>query len=379
MATYIRTLTDYEENEIYPHSTAEAIQRQDGTKTVEASFQNLEGLINTKANLADVHTAIDTLLGSGAAANLQTLQSLSAALGDDTNFAQNMLNALNAKQDVLTQQQCGTLLLSTGIADNNATVPTAQMVKTYVDQGLGGKIGSITLDGVTYTGTAVTLSMSSYIKTTDAGSASDPLPINADTLNGYDYNDLAGSLKCIATLSVEDDSFPMVCWDPNGGTNQEGTYNFTSLITMNPSTGDITAHKVYNAVYNDYAEWFEKDDYNDTFEAGDVCVWTGNGVKKSSSERDTTVVGVVSNNYGHILGGEEIPYMENNNKKFVPIGLAGRVDVKVYGEIEIGDLLVAGENGCATVDNNAKPNMIIGKALDNSYGKNPKKIQMLIM
>ena len=379
MATYIKTLTDYNSNKIYPQSTAEAIQRQAGNQTVEQSFFAIESQIGSFATMEQVNSAINALFGNNAASSLQTLEQLAAALGDDPNFAATIMTQLNGKQDALTSSQCGTLNITDviqGIAgeqNTTTTVPTTGQVKDYVDGQLNSKIGQITIDGRNYTGTSVTLDLSGYIKSSDNGTPLDPLPINASTLNGYTYDYIMSQLSCSAAESLENTSMPIVAWDDNND-----NYVYSSLISLNPSTGNISANKVYNAVYNDYAEWFEKDDYNDTFDSGDVCIWTGNGVIKSFQDNDTAVVGVVSNSYGHILGGEKIQNMENNNKKFVPIGLAGRVKVKVMGIVQIGDILVAGKDGFAIVNNEAKPNMIIGKALETSYNPGGKRIQMLI-
>ena len=154
---------------------------------------------------------------------------------------------------------------------------------------------------------------------------------------------------------------------------------YNTSIYYNPSTGELTATKIYNAVWNDYAEWFERENESEVIEPGDVCVWIGNGVSKNSKSNDKAVVGVCSDSYGHILGGEALENMEDNNKKFVPIGLKGRVSVNVIGEVEIGDLLVTSDiPGCAEVNNDASQNCIIGKALQGSNDINKKKITVLI-
>ena len=154
---------------------------------------------------------------------------------------------------------------------------------------------------------------------------------------------------------------------------------YNTSIYYNPSTGELTATKIYNAVWNDYAEWFEREDKSEVIEPGDVCVWTGNGVSKSFKSNDKAMVGVCSDSYGHILGGEALENMEDNNRKFVPIGLKGRVSVNVIGEVEIGDLLVTSDiPGCAEVNNDAPQNCIIGKALQGSNDINKKKITVLI-
>ena len=139
----------------------------------------------------------------------------------------------------------------------------------------------------------------------------------------------------------------------------------------------ITANKVYGAIWNDYAEWFEKENVNDTFDFGDICSWNENGVVLSSPS-DVKVVGVVSNTYGHILGGFPLADMEENSKHFVPIGLTGRVNVKVKGAVKVGDLIISAGNGIGKVDNNASIQQVVGKALESSNDENVKLITVLI-
>ena len=147
-------------------------------------------------------------------------------------------------------------------------------------------------------------------------------------------------------------------------------------------TGDlfattIRANKIYGAVWNDYAEWFEKENVKDKFEVGDICSWYKNGVILSPPN-DINVVGVVSNTYGHILGGNPLADMEENHKNFVPIGLVGRVKVKVIGEVNRGDLIVSAGSGIGQVNNEASIGHVIGKALESSNDKNVKLITVLI-
>lgn len=160
-----------------------------------------------------------------------------------------------------------------------------------------------------------------------------------------------------------------------------GAKTFSSPVTVNndiTATGTITGSKVYNAVWNDYAEWFEKGNLNETLEPGDICVWDGNGVTKCSTPNDSSVIGVYSDSYGHILGGEELTNMEDNKKKFAPIGLKGRVKCKVVGETKIGDLIVTYKDGIGIVDNNAQLNQIVGKCLENNSDINAKKVLILV-
>ena len=149
------------------------------------------------------------------------------------------------------------------------------------------------------------------------------------------------------------------------------------LVGTTITADTITANKVYGAIWNDYAEWFEKENVNDTFDFGDICSWNEKGVVLSAPF-DVSVVGVVSNTYGHILGGFPLADMEENSKHFVPIGLTGRVNVKVKGAVKVGDLIISAGNGIGKVDNNASIQQVVGKALEASNDENVKLITVLI-
>lgn len=149
------------------------------------------------------------------------------------------------------------------------------------------------------------------------------------------------------------------------------------LTAQKITATEITADKIYGAVWNDYAEWFEKENIEDEFEVGDICAWQDKGVVLSSPY-DVNVVGVMSNTYGHILGGDSLKNMEDNYTKFVPIGLIGRVKVKVIDSVNQGDLIVSAGNGIGKVDNEASLQQVIGKALESSNNRDIKLITVLI-
>lgn len=113
-------------------------------------------------------------------------------------------------------------------------------------------------------------------------------------------------------------------------------------------SGTITGSAVYNAVWNDYAELFEKDTSQE-YEAGDIISLKfadddKEEYHKSGVDCDTNVVGVYSDYFGHLIGGEQAPegedYVEHNLKKFIPLGLAGRVKPKIIGKVSKGDFVV---------------------------------------
>ncbi|MGL5711957.1 MAG: hypothetical protein ACRCX2_02985 [Paraclostridium sp.] len=90
---------------------------------------------------------------------------------------------------------------------------------------------------------------------------------------------------------------------------------------------------MHNAVYNDYAEYYHS---TIEFEPGDIMMLgdTSNDYVKAV-EHSTSVIGVVSDSYGFILGGSE-----DNNDDMAPIGLKGKLSVKVTGNVKNGDFIV---------------------------------------
>lgn len=156
-------------------------------------------------------------------------------------------------------------------------------------------------------------------------------------------------------------------------------YTDASLFRV---AGDVRANRVFNAVYNDVAEFMEKDE-NETIEPGDlVCVRDDEKYHKVSCREDIgRIVGVCSSEetYGYVLGGDGL----NNNQK-VAVGLAGRVYVKVNKEsedknsirfINPGDNLTVDINTGLAVKSYKANDIIIGKAV--RYAKN-NKVYMLI-
>lgn len=120
--------------------------------------------------------------------------------------------------------------------------------------------------------------------------------------------------------------------------------------------GYFYATRVYNAVYNDYAEFFP---HVEQIETGHIAYATKDGVAAVGEPK--TCVGIVSDQYGHILGGTGDGHDEEN---FTAIALAGRVPLQVEGKIEIGDLVAATNYGLGKKATNSTPrNEIVGKMI----------------
>lgn len=102
--------------------------------------------------------------------------------------------------------------------------------------------------------------------------------------------------------------------------------------------GELTATKIYGGVSNDYAEFFER---GEETEAGDIVALdiTSNEERYvKATEKSKLVVGIHSDTYGHILGGDVS--IEESEKTHIPVGLSGRVYVKFKGKSILGEGVV---------------------------------------
>lgn len=157
-------------------------------------------------------------------------------------------------------------------------------------------------------------------------------------------------------------------------TDSSGNSKVASLT----ADGDITAKRVFNAVWNDYAELYRKEIPGEVIEQGTVIAKVrGKDAYAPVTENNRNlVVGVCSDTYGHLLGGANVRE-EDNLFNFIPVALAGRVPVKVVkgAIINEGDLMVASAvTGRATScqHRDEQYGIIVGKALESSDGTKDK-------
>lgn len=184
--------------------------------------------------------------------------------------------------------------------------------------------------------------------------------------------------------------------DPSGSLQQsfilEQRYNNYStlqskavLLDYDHNTtfpGVLTASRVVNAQYNDYAEFFERGE--DT-EAGDIIALDLSSDEEryvKATPRNRVIVGIHSDEYAHIIGGEKGKTLEENLKNFIPVALAGRVHVKVSGVVYKGDRIVISNGmpgiGIALTNNSTSNKQVIGIALENKYNLGIGKIRLLL-
>ena len=190
--------------------------------------------------------------------------------------------------------------------------------------------------------------------------------------------------------------FQMNDSNPSGSTQQsfilEQYYNNYStlqskavLLDHNHNTifpGVLKASRVVNAQYNDYAEFFER---GEETEAGDIIALDLSSDKEryvKATPKNRVIVGIHSDEYAHIIGGEKDKTLEENLKNFIPVALAGRVHVKVSGVVYKGDRIVISNGmpgiGIALTNNSTSNKQVIGIALENKYNLGIGKIRLLL-
>ncbi len=118
-----------------------------------------------------------------------------------------------------------------------------------------------------------------------------------------------------------------------------------SIISDNGTTvtvnGNLTATKVYNAVWNDIADFIELDTYTN-IEYGKVYVKSGDNIRQSKKYAEIGVLGIATDTYGYGLGLKNKPGFE------LPIAIGGFVLAYVDREYPSGTPLTCTSNGILT-------------------------------
>lgn len=238
------------------------------------------------ANVAYVKQKIAELV-NGSDASLDTLKELADALGNDPDFATTIMTAMGKKLDA------------------NATAQAA------LADGKGNNIAETYATKAELTGETETL---------------------AAVAKSGSYKDLLDRPTIPDKTSQLTNDSRFVAADANGN------------VTL---TGTLTAAKVYNAVYNDYAEFFPRGD--DT-QRGDIIALDETSSKEQyikATASSSCVVGVHTEDFASIIGGRTLSpgddILKVNLPTYIPIALAGRVPVRMYGKAKKGGWVIPSE------------------------------------
>ena len=160
------------------------------------------------------------------------------------------------------------------------------------------------------------------------------------------------------------------------------------LIEYNHLGVTIVGGRVYNAVYNDFAETFEKDNMREFAKPGDLIALnpeTGKYIINDKYE-NKMIVGIQSNSYAYLAGGNRINNAQDAimlDHEYFTVAVSGKVWVNVIenSDIKAGDMLMASsEKGKATKSINNIPGTIVGKALcEPKYFEKEKEYKVLVL
>lgn len=330
--------------------------------TAPSGTNNTQGA-TTAFVAAAITAAIQSVL-NGTPETLDTLNELAEALGNDPNFVTTITNLISTKLD-----KTGTAVKATADADGNNIQDTyatkAEMAQAASDAQSGALSNQVQADwNVTDT------SSKAYVKnkpsvypkaarleaTAAADSVKDLLYATCGENDRFRIRVGGATNAGWVELATSDDgnepiyfrqyAYKSDATEPTFGTlTREAILLDASGNTTFPGT--LTATKVYNAVYNDYAEFFPRG--GDT-QRGDIIALdeTSNKeqyVKATSSSQ--CVVGVHTEDFASIIGGRTLSpgddLLKTNLPAYIPAALAGRVPVRMYGKVRKGGWVIPSE------------------------------------
>lgn len=249
--------------------------------------------------------------------------------------------------------QNGALVLSY----NNTTITLDENITATASRLTMQLVGAQFLikDGET---TVFSFDVDTHLCNTFSQNISTDKAVKADSVIANDVKVL-NSIQFSKSVSLVDGSYTTEDMETSLTVETDEDENETLVCST-----DFSAARVFNAVYNDYAEFYEKEEEIEVGDVVEINSETGK-CRRAQEQCSRTVVGVCSNTYGHILGGDQMSIAQNL-MRYVPIGLAGRVRVKVVGAVFPGELLCSAGSGLAMAALNPEKGTIIGKALEEN-------------
>jgi hypothetical protein len=147
----------------------------------------------------------------------------------------------------------------------------------------------------------------------------------------------------------------------------------------------VNAQKVYNAIWNDYAEFFPRGGETNP---GDLIMLDIKSKKEQyirATKDAQLIVGVHSDEFAMLIGGEKPAagedYFKTNIEKYIPVALAGRVHVNFTGASAKGGKVVPSDiPGYARLYNPEKDTLdrVIGYLVESDDSTGERKLKIKI-
>lgn len=251
----------------------------------------------------------------------------------------------------------------------------------------GGSVGKLSLPTSNQTTTflrgdgtwAASGSSVSITRDLTSGTKIATITIDGTATDLYCETDTNTNTKAQQVLTTTNANYP-VLFSYYETSNTTATVNNTirrnNSIFVNPSTGTLTATKVYGAVYNDYAEYRQT---REEIEPGRCIIENGDGTLSLSTQRLMRGCEIVSDTFGFAIGKTE--------KCQTPIATSGRVlayclEGQEYAKNYTGWPVCSGPNGTVSImteeEEEKYPSRIIGTISEvptyDTWGSNNVKI-----
>lgn len=166
--------------------------------------------------------------------------------------------------------------------------------------------------------------------------------------------------------------------------SQTKTLNIPNIRTGTIAAEEITGQRIYGSYWSDYAEFFPKGEETNP---GDLIMLNPHSDTEEyvahTGEQDIPVIGVHSDEFGHIIGGKDPidkqDFLDYNLDRNIPVALAGRVHVSFVGKAKRNNYVVPSNvKGCAKLYNATKDNplQIIGILVEDDDRTDKRRLRI---
>lgn len=166
--------------------------------------------------------------------------------------------------------------------------------------------------------------------------------------------------------------------------SQTKTLNIPNIRTGTIAAEEITGQRIYGSYWSDYAEFFPKGEETNP---GDLIMLNPHSDTEEyvahTGKQDIPVIGVHSDEFGHIIGGEDPidkqDFLDYNLDRNIPVALAGRVHVSFVGKAERNNYVVPSNvKGCAKLYDATKDNplQIIGILVEDDDRTDKRRLRI---
>lgn len=165
---------------------------------------------------------------------------------------------------------------------------------------------------------------------------------------------------------------------------QTKTLNIPNIRTGTIAAEEITGQRIYGSYWSDYAEFFTKGEETNP---GDLIMLNPHSDTEEyvahTGEQNIPVIGVHSDEFGHIIGGEDPidkqDFLDYNLDRNIPVALAGRVHVSFVGKAERNNYVVPSNvKGCARLYDATKDNplQVIGILVEDDDKTDKRRLRI---